>query len=479
MIGRSIAAALAAGFLILGTSFAQPPEPGQYLLPKDAKSVKGAFFITSGFRFKEYREVAAKHDLVLIQFMGSAQARQTLLAKIAKESNRPEIEHANYVVWGHSAGGVGAAKVAAEMPDRVIACCVIRSPNEKDGPLLKTPEAMMKVPVIITPALRDGFVPVSAPTALHARGRKENSVWTLAVEPGGTHAPESASALVAAWLDAVIPLRLPADADYSKGRVKMNEIDPKNGWLGETKTFEISSAEKFAGDNTGATWLPNEEFGKLWKAFVGTAQSPSRPVPAVPQPGRPGQPGTPKQGQPQPPKAGKSFLDVEYAKIGTKSLKANIFLPEKGDGPFPLVIHIHGGGWSGGSYKSLPPNAEELIAGGYAVASIQYRLSGEAIFPAAIQDCKLAVRWLRANAKQYNFDPDRFAAWGSSAGGHLVALLGTSGGVKEFEVGDHPEASSKVQAVCDWFGPTDFSQMNTQAKVLGNSAIDHDSPRSP
>ena len=90
------------------------------------------------------------------------------------------------------------------------------------------------------------------------------------------------------------------------------------------------------------------------------------------------------------------------------------------------------------------------------MASINYRLSGHATFPAQIEDCKAAIRWLRANAKQYNLDTKRFGVWGSSAGGHLVALLGTSGDVKEFDKGANLDQSSRVQAVCDYYGPTDF-----------------------
>ncbi len=93
---------------------------------------------------------------------------------------------------------------------------------------------------------------------------------------------------------------------------------------------------------------------------------------------------------------------------------------------------------------------------GYAVASIGYRLSGDAVFPAQIEDCKAGVRWLRAHADQYGLDRGKFAAWGSSAGGHLVALLGTSGGVKEFDVGENLDRSSAVQAVVDYYGPTDL-----------------------
>ena len=104
--------------------------------------------------------------------------------------------------------------------------------------------------------------------------------------------------------------------------------------------------------------------------------------------------------------------------------------------------------------------AVPLIAKGYAVASINYRLSQHAIFPAQIEDCKAAIRWLRANAKKYNLDPDHIGVWGASAGGHLVALLGTTGNVKELEGhGGNLDQPSRVQCVVDWFGPTDFAKM--------------------
>lgn len=170
--------------------------------------------------------------------------------------------------------------------------------------------------------------------------------------------------------------------------------------------------------------------------------------------------------------------DLAYAKVGEVTLRLDLVLPADAPAPAPLVIWVHGGGWSGGNKNSVPPN--DLVQHGFAVASVQYRLSGQAIFPAAILDVKSAVRWLRANAKKYNLDPKRFGAWGSSAGGHLVALLGTSGGEKDFEAGENLKESSRVQAVCDFFGPTDFTKMNEQAKnVPGGSKIDHDSEKAP
>jgi acetyl esterase/lipase len=147
--------------------------------------------------------------------------------------------------------------------------------------------------------------------------------------------------------------------------------------------------------------------------------------------------------------------------------KLDVFVP-RGDGPFPLVIWVHGGGWEGGSKDGNP--AVMLLNQGFAVAGINYRLSRHDPFPAQIHDCKSAVRYLRANAKKYHLDPDRFGVWGASAGGHLVALLGTAGDVKALE-GDvgTTDGSSRVQAVCNWFGPTDLLKLSPPA--VKNNAV--------
>ena len=118
-----------------------------------------------------------------------------------------------------------------------------------------------------------------------------------------------------------------------------------------------------------------------------------------------------------------------------------------------------------------------FVSRGYAVASLNYRLSQHAVFPAQIEDCKAAVRWLRAHATSYGVDPNRFGAIGASAGGHLVALLATTGGVKEFDVGANLEFSSKVQAVVDLFGPADLVHIAEQSGP--ESRIDHNAPDSP
>ena len=156
------------------------------------------------------------------------------------------------------------------------------------------------------------------------------------------------------------------------------------------------------------------------------------------------------------PEGVQAHRDLAYVADGHERHKLDLFVPEKADGPLPLIIWVHGGGWQNGSKDGCPPLRGGYAGRGYAVASINYRLSQHAPFPAQIEDCKAATRWLRAHAREYNLDPNRFGVWGSSAGGHLVALLGTSGDVKAFEVGANLDQSSRVQAVCDYYGPTDF-----------------------
>jgi acetyl esterase/lipase len=169
------------------------------------------------------------------------------------------------------------------------------------------------------------------------------------------------------------------------------------------------------------------------------------------------------------------FPDIEYRRVGDKSLTLDIY-SSPSDESLPLVIWVHGGAWRMGDNKH-PPAVPLLTDHGFAVASITYRLSQEALFPAQIQDCKAAVCWLRAHAHDYNLNSDKFGAWGSSAGGHLVALLGLATNVPAFETGDHLDQSSQVQAVCDWYGPTDFLQMDSHA--LESSPFPHDAADSP
>jgi acetyl esterase/lipase len=158
--------------------------------------------------------------------------------------------------------------------------------------------------------------------------------------------------------------------------------------------------------------------------------------------------------------------DVKYVADGDSSQTLDIFFPEKrADKPQPLLVWIHGGGWSGGSKKQLPYLNLNQLPRGYIVASVEYRFSRKAIFPAQIQDCQAAIRWLRARATKYNIDPGRIGVGGESAGGHLAALVGVSGGKNAFPpIGGNEDQSDRVQAVCDFFGPTDFSTVITQAE---------------
>ena len=166
--------------------------------------------------------------------------------------------------------------------------------------------------------------------------------------------------------------------------------------------------------------------------------------------------------------------DIAYVTDGHERQKLDLYVPADTGKNLPLIIWVHGGAWRGGNKTHYRPM--EYLSAGYAGASINYRLSQHAVFPAQIEDVKAAIRWLRANAETYRLDPNRFAAWGSSAGGHLVAMLGTAGDVAEFEVGENLEVSSKVQAVVDYFGPTDFLQMDAHRLPDG---LGHDAPDSP
>ncbi|EGF25283.1 alpha/beta hydrolase, partial [Rhodopirellula baltica] len=157
-------------------------------------------------------------------------------------------------------------------------------------------------------------------------------------------------------------------------------------------------------------------------------------------------------------------LDVTFAKYGDRTLQLDIFRPKNASEELPAIVCIHGGGWRKGSKINHRKVAQALAAQGYVTASIDYRLSEEATFPAHIHDCKAAVRFLRANASQYGIDPDHIGAIGHSAGGHLAALLATSAGVAELEGdGGNSEFSSAIQAVVPMGGQTDFmSERNRQ-----------------
>jgi acetyl esterase/lipase len=148
--------------------------------------------------------------------------------------------------------------------------------------------------------------------------------------------------------------------------------------------------------------------------------------------------------------------DLVYGIGGGHDLLLDLYLPNNPVRAVPIILYIHGGGWMDLD-KDWCPYPMRLLEKEYAVASINYRLSDEAPFPAQLHDCKAAVRWLRANAAAYDLDGDHIGAWGDSAGGHLAAMLGLTANHPELEGdGGTPGVSSTVQAVCDWFGPSDL-----------------------
>lgn len=170
--------------------------------------------------------------------------------------------------------------------------------------------------------------------------------------------------------------------------------------------------------------------------------------------------------------------DVPFGKVNGRVLTMHIVRPKLTSSvakPMPVIVWIHGGAWIGGSKDSGIPLLLPFAKRGYLGASISYRFSKEAKFPAQIEDCKCAIRFLRAKAKEFNIDPERIGVWGASAGGHLSAMLGTAGDVKEFEgSGGWEGFSSRVSAVCDWFGPSDLLAM-----VGEQSTIDRTGPNCP
>ncbi len=182
-----------------------------------------------------------------------------------------------------------------------------------------------------------------------------------------------------------------------------------------------------------------------------------------------------------------TFNDIVYANVQRDN---GTFMPVHLDiywrnnvppaAPSPCVLWIHGGGWAGGTHNSVPGFVTALLQEGFVVASVEYRLSGDAIFPAQMLDVKGAVRFLKRNAATYRIDPARIGSWGSSAGGHLSALLLTSNNAFELEGtvgGTGPRGT--IRTAVDYFGPSDLLNMNLDVTTPPGSTLDHDAPASP
>lgn len=157
--------------------------------------------------------------------------------------------------------------------------------------------------------------------------------------------------------------------------------------------------------------------------------------------------------------------DIEYAKVGETSLKLDLHRPQ-GENP-PLIVYVHGGGWRAGSKEDVP--IADLYDKGFAIASVNYRLSTQAVFPAQVHDIKAAIRFLRANAGLYRINASKIAIIGSSAGGHLAALVGVSNGNPELEgkVGEHLDQSSDVQVIVSYYGASNLETILSQSTPKG------------
>lgn len=168
--------------------------------------------------------------------------------------------------------------------------------------------------------------------------------------------------------------------------------------------------------------------------------------------------------------------DVTYCTADNVDLKLDLYFPKSLNGPTPVVVYVHGGGWTSGSKDDGAGTVDfpALLDAGFIVGSVNYRLAPQAQFPAMIEDVKCAIRFLRTNASQYNINPNKIGAWGGSAGGHLVSLLGTTDQSAGFDMGQYLDQSSRVQAVVDMFGPADLTGAisqnynNLKTNVFGN-----------
>ena len=159
------------------------------------------------------------------------------------------------------------------------------------------------------------------------------------------------------------------------------------------------------------------------------------------------------------------YINIPYTFPGGVTRTFDLIVPDGNASEIPLLVWIHGGGWCGGE-KRIFNDFERFVFHGCAVLSIDYRLSQDAPFPAQLEDCKTAIRWARANAEKYGYSAERVIIGGSSAGGHLAALVGLTNGQQVFDVGPYMEYSSCVQAVVDLFGPADLRDLPTLQKEI-------------
>lgn len=165
--------------------------------------------------------------------------------------------------------------------------------------------------------------------------------------------------------------------------------------------------------------------------------------------------------------SGQNYLNLSYGKTVERDLKLDIYMPDGVKNPV-MVVWVHGGAWHSG-FKENPP--KELLKRGYALASVDFRMSVEAPFPAMIHDIKAAIRFLRGNAEKYGYQKEKIIIWGSSSGGHLVALMGVTNGnsFMEGSIGEYINESSDVNLTLDFYGPSNFKTILSQSTPHGIS----------
>ena len=335
--------------------------------------------------------------------------------------------------------------------------------------------------------------PYGTPTALFREGQ-----WLLFYERRDAGVWLAASRDMKVWTNVSDePVLSPGDGEHERVAIALNQVVEHNGVF--YAMYHGAGDPEADGKRLWSTCIAKSRDLKHWTKFAGNPLLPKRENKSsgllIPAPDRRSlwlytmhdqvclhrpiavrEDQTPRRNNL--PEAASVQRNLEYVPDGHPRQVLDFYTPETpASEPPPLVVWIHGGGWRAGS-KDRPRGVRRLLREGFAVASLNYRLSQHATFPAQAHDCKAALRFLRKNAKRLGFDPNRIGVWGASAGGHLAALIGVSSGAKELEgkLGA-TEVSSRVQAVCDWFGPTDLLRMNEQAG--DNGALDHDAPNSP
>jgi len=244
-------------------------------------------------------------------------------------------------------------------------------------------------------------------------------------------------------LHAQSPVLQPSSTPEANPATQPDSID----WDKAKQLYQRSQAgEKLTPEEQAYLDRAKQERARQQGGTTPDAQSPV-PKPSTSPAGVPSIPGV------------RQLLDIPYVPGGTEQQRLDLYLPAASGAVRPLVVYVHGGSWMGfdKSYNYCKEcGVLSLLDHGYAVASVNYRLTGNASYPAQIEDCKSAIRFLRAHAAEYGIKSDRIGAWGTSAGGHLVALLGTTGDIRDFDTGANLDQSSKVQCVVDFSGPTDF-----------------------